>query len=59
MLKVDMKKAYDTVEWDYLRQVLICLQFPYEFDDWIFHCISIVSYSILINGHPSAPLPAK
>lgn len=31
MLKVDMKKAYDSIEWDYIEQVLMSLQIPGRF----------------------------
>ncbi|KAF3645514.1 hypothetical protein FXO38_19607 [Capsicum annuum] len=59
MLKIDMKKAYDSVEWGYLRQVLELLQFPQKFVEWIYQCISTVLYSILLNGCPSVPFPTK
>ncbi|XP_060200313.1 uncharacterized protein LOC132628555 [Lycium barbarum] len=59
MLKVDMKKAYDSIEWAYLKQILVHFQFLDRFVEWIYQCISTVSYSILINGQPSAPFQAK
>jgi len=40
MLKVDMKKAYDSVEWGYLKQVMAHLQFPRKFVDLIYQCTS-------------------
>ncbi|XP_060190912.1 uncharacterized protein LOC132620251 [Lycium barbarum] len=33
MIKVDLQKAYDTVDWGSLEQVLECLGFPYKFID--------------------------
>lgn len=53
-----MRKAYDSVEWEFLKQVLIQFQFPGVFVEWIFQCIRTVSYTILINGYPSTPFEA-
>nr|XP_016457391.1 PREDICTED: uncharacterized protein LOC107781232 [Nicotiana tabacum] len=59
MLKVDMQKAYDSVEWIFIEQVLVGLNFPTQFIQWIMQCLKTVSYSILINGHPTEPLNSK
>lgn len=59
MLKVDMKKAYDSIKWSYLKQIMTYLQFLEKFVEWIYQFISTVSYSILINGYPSNPFIAK
>ncbi|XP_070035274.1 secreted RxLR effector protein 78-like [Nicotiana tomentosiformis] len=54
-----MKKAYDSVAWGYLEQVLTYLQLPRRFVQWIMRCIKTVSYSIIINGQPTRPFQAK
>ena len=59
MLKIDLKKAYDSLEWSFLHDVMKELGFPETFVQWIFACITTVSYSILINGRPCAPFEAK
>ncbi|XP_021741986.1 uncharacterized protein LOC110708209 [Chenopodium quinoa] len=59
MIKVDLKKAYDSVEWGFLESVLSELGFPSLFIKWILGCITSVSFSILINGAPSKPFKAK
>lgn len=59
VLKVDLIKAYDSIEWCFLQTVLQELGFPDLFVPWIIACISTVSYSILINGLPSEPFQAK
>lgn len=50
--KVDMVKAYDRVEWNFLCHVLKCHGFLDHFISMIFQCISTPSYSILVNRPP-------
>lgn len=59
MLKIDIQKAYDSVEWAYMDQILISFHSPDHFVKWIMCCLKIVSYSILTNGTPTAPFDAK
>ncbi|KAL2237305.1 UNVERIFIED_CONTAM: putative mitochondrial protein [Sesamum indicum] len=49
-LKVDIRKAYDTVEWDFLNAVLQFFNFPTTFIRWIEECITTASFSIGLNG---------
>ncbi|KAL0287517.1 UNVERIFIED_CONTAM: Retrovirus-related Pol polyprotein from type-2 retrotransposable element R2DM [Sesamum radiatum] len=51
-LKVDLQKAYDTVEWDFLRAVLRLFGFPERFIAWIVECVTIPSFSVCLNGAP-------
>ncbi|KAL2225212.1 UNVERIFIED_CONTAM: hypothetical protein Sindi_3023300 [Sesamum indicum] len=51
-LKVDIRKAYDTVEWDFLLSVLQLFSFPEIFRRWIEECISSPSFSVGMNGKP-------
>ncbi|XP_071708015.1 uncharacterized protein [Rutidosis leptorrhynchoides] len=48
--KVDIQKAYDTVDWEFLNVILICFGFPSKMVDWIMKCVSSTSYLISING---------
>ncbi|KAK4392125.1 putative mitochondrial protein [Sesamum angolense] len=50
-LKLDISKAYDKVEWNFLKHVLLRLGFPPRFVDLIMLCVSFVRYCFLINGH--------
>lgn len=59
MIKVDMQKAYDSVEWSYIEQVMQLLGFPQFFLKWIMSCITSVSYTVMINGVATKPFQAK
>ncbi|CAN6541494.1 unnamed protein product [Malus baccata var. baccata] len=52
-IKLDMAKAYDRVEWNFLLSVMVKLGFAPMFCDRIKECISSVSFSFLINGSPT------
>lgn len=45
MSKIDMQKAYDSLEWHFLEEVLFGLQLPALFITWIMRCVKSVSYS--------------
>ena len=51
-LKLDMSKAYDRVEWDFLERAMVHLGFAGSFVATIMSCIKSVSYSVLLNGVP-------
>ncbi|XP_057958563.1 uncharacterized protein LOC131151336 [Malania oleifera] len=46
MLKIDLKRAYDSVSWSFLKELLVHLNFPGKMFGWIMHCISTTSYSL-------------
>ncbi|KAL0283921.1 UNVERIFIED_CONTAM: Transposon TX1 uncharacterized protein [Sesamum radiatum] len=49
-LKVDLRKAYDTVEWDFLIATLQLFGFPATFIRWIEECVTSAHYSVVVNG---------
>nr|GEY36879.1 RNA-directed DNA polymerase, eukaryota, reverse transcriptase zinc-binding domain protein [Tanacetum cinerariifolium] len=51
--KVDFAKAYDSVCWDYLLDVLEAFGFGHTWHQWIWGTLSSVRASVLINGSPS------
>jgi len=55
LLKLDFKKAYDTLEWEFVISVLKAMGFGEKWIAWIYECISTPCISILINGAPTPP----
>ena len=51
-VKMDMSKAYDRLEWNFISSVLERLGFHHLWIGLIMQCISTVTYSFLINGSP-------
>ena len=53
LCKLDVEKAYDYVSWEFLMYMLQRCGFSEKWRKRIRYCISIVKFSILINGSPS------
>jgi hypothetical protein len=49
-IKLDMAKAYDRVEWEYLRRIMLQLGLQELFVSLIMRCVTSVSFSVRING---------
>ena len=58
-MKVDLKTAYDTMDWFLIKDMLIVLGFPHHFVKIVFTCISTASFSLVVNGVPLLRLHAK
>nr|GFC37672.1 RNA-directed DNA polymerase, eukaryota, reverse transcriptase zinc-binding domain protein [Tanacetum cinerariifolium] len=53
IFKVDFKKAYDSVRWDFLDEALQKFGFGYKWRLWIQSCLRSSKSSILVNGSPT------
>ncbi|PRQ19531.1 putative RNA-directed DNA polymerase [Rosa chinensis] len=51
-LKIDMNKAYDRIEWDFLQAVMLKMGFVASWVNLIMKCLNTVSFSVLLNGKP-------
>ena len=54
-LKIDMCKAYDGVNWNFHKTVLISMNFSNKWVNWVMQCVTSVQFSLLINCSPSKP----
>jgi hypothetical protein len=58
-IKIDFKKAFDTVQWPFLRDLLHLLGFPAGFVRLVMECVETVSFSVCINGNLYGFFPGK
>ena len=55
-LKIDLEKAYNKLEWSFIRETLIKVNMPEDLIDLIMSCITSVSTSILFNEEALDPI---
>ena len=50
LLKVDLKKAFDSLNWSFILLILRVLGFPESFVGLIAECITTTRFSVSVNG---------
>ncbi|XP_071709006.1 uncharacterized protein [Rutidosis leptorrhynchoides] len=50
VFKVDFKKAFDSLSWEFLMEIMGIMGFGIKWRDWILSCLKSASISILVNG---------
>ena len=51
-LKLDVSKAYDRLEWNFLKEIMLTMGFHTDWVDIIIFCVSTVPYIVCHNGDP-------
>lgn len=49
-IKTDMTKAYDRLEWEFIKLVLERLGFHPKWIGWVMQCVTTVTFKFLLNG---------
>lgn len=58
-IKIDIMKAFDSVNWRFVLNVLRAMGFPSKFISWVQACITSPFFSVKINGISEGYFPAK
>jgi hypothetical protein len=52
LVKIDIAKAFDSVSWEFLLQLLTYMGFPLRWREWIAMLLSTASTRVIVNGRP-------
>lgn len=58
-IKADLQKAYDSIEWGFIIDMLQKLNFPTLFIEWVELCIGTTGFSVQFNGSLHGFFPGK
>ena len=53
LLKTDLIKAYDKIDWGFLHLLLLHVGMDFEMVAWVMAYVSNVNFAILVNGSPT------
>ncbi|XP_013617158.1 PREDICTED: uncharacterized protein LOC106323609 [Brassica oleracea var. oleracea] len=49
-IKIDISKAFNTVQWTFIEATLCTMNYPDLFITWIMHCIDTTGFLVSVNG---------
>jgi hypothetical protein len=55
-IKLDMSKAYNRVDWDFLKEVMYRMGFDSRWIQLVMMCVKFANYEVLINGSPTCQI---
>ena len=56
-IKMDLRKAFDTLSWDFILAALKAINIPVQMVQWIGECVTSSYFSININGNSNGFFP--
>jgi hypothetical protein len=54
VMKLDLKKAFDSIDWEFLRLILHAVGFGDKFTNWILSCVTSANFAVMINGEATS-----
>lgn len=58
-IKIDLRKPFDTLRWEFLFDILTKFRFPLIFINWIKACVTTAMFSVKINGSLAGFFPSS
>ncbi|GJT45696.1 putative RNA-directed DNA polymerase, eukaryota, reverse transcriptase zinc-binding domain protein [Tanacetum coccineum] len=56
---VDFEKAFDSLDWNFLDNIMSQMGFSQKWRKWIFGCLDLAFASVLVNGSPTKEFKIK
>lgn len=59
IIKIDLRNAYDSLDWGFLESMLHGFNFPSKFIGWFMECVRTVRYFVMLKGYPLKEVKAQ